>query len=350
MSFANEARGRLTEARTILIRRRQKTNDPSERAAIDAAISTLNDTFDLLDQAALLDAAAAVVAATAALEQVVASARLGPFDDLVDLEGAFDSIAHVLRNGEVGERLEQAQEAATPPAAAPTPPDTTPTARGTVGTPAPAVPTPSEPVPTERAAAALPPIGSGRNFAALRSGYDAWFQAMTIRPEHQGKVDWHVEQLLKHQPRYQPVSPQVNGVPWALVGVIHAMECGFNFAGHLHNGDPLTSRTKHVPANRPQTGTAPFSWEVSAIDALTLEGFNTVADWSIPHLLYLLEKYNGFGYRNRGLPTPYLWSFSNLYQKGKFTADSRFDPEAVSKQCGAAVMLKALMHRGIALS
>ena len=334
-----------------MIRRRQQTNDTSERAAIDAAITTLNDTFDLLDQEVLLEAAAAVVEATAALERVVASARLGPFDDYVAaLEGVLDHIAHVLRNGEVGERLDRTPEAATPPSAVPTPPDAMPPARVTAVAPLPELPTPSEPIPTARAAAALPPIGSGRNFAALRSEYDAWFQALTIRSEHQGKVDWHVAQLLKHQSRYQPVSPQVNGVPWALVGVIHAMECGFNFTGHLHNGDPLTSRTKHVPAGRPQTGTPPFSWEESAIDALTQEGFNTVTDWSIPHMLYLLEKYNGFGYRHQGLQTPYLWSFSNLYQKGKYTVDGRFDPEAVSKQCGAAVMLKALTNRGIALS
>ena len=44
MSFANEVRGGLTEARKVLIRRRRQTSDASERAAIDAAISQLNDT------------------------------------------------------------------------------------------------------------------------------------------------------------------------------------------------------------------------------------------------------------------------------------------------------------------
>jgi lysozyme family protein len=43
------------------------------------------------------------------------------------------------------------------------------------------------------------------------------------------------------------------------------------------------------------------------------------------------------------VPTPYLWSFSSLYEKGKFVADGVFDPAAVSKQCGAAVMLKAVL-------
>jgi lysozyme family protein len=97
-------------------------------------------------------------------------------------------------------------------------------------------------------------------------------------------------------------------------------------------------------------GTPPFSWENSAVDALTQEGFNTVTDWSISHMLFLLEKYNGFGYRKMEKPTPYLWSFSNLYEKGKYVADGRFDPQTISKQCGAAIVIKALIDRGTDLS
>ena len=111
---------------------------------------------------------------------------------------------------------------------------------------------------------------------------------------------------------------------------------------HLHNGDPLQARTVHVPAGRAAAGSPPFTWRQSAMDALTMKGFHNVSDCSMPRMLYLLEKYNGFGYRMRRVPTPYLWSFSNLYEKGKFVQDGRFDPEAVSKQCGAALMLKAV--------
>ena len=37
----------------------------------------------------------------------------------------------------------------------------------------------------------------------------------------------------------------------------------------------------------------------------------------------------------------YLWSFSNLYAKGKYVADNKFDPEVVSQQCGAGLILKS---------
>jgi len=45
--------------------------------------------------------------------------------------------------------------------------------------------------------------------------------------------------------------------------------------------------------------------------------------------------------------TPYLWSFSNHYSKGKFVADNKWSWSAVSAQCGAAVMLKVLVDDGI---
>ena len=74
------------------------------------------------------------------------------------------------------------------------------------------------------------------------------------------------------------------------------------------------------------------------------EGFDKVNDWSIAGMLFLFEKYNGFGYRRNSIkiPSPYLWSFSNHYTKGKFSADGVYDPELVSKQAGTATILRRL--------
>jgi lysozyme family protein len=73
-----------------------------------------------------------------------------------------------------------------------------------------------------------------------------------------------------------------------------------------------------------------------------MKGYARQKDWSVPRALYRFESYNGWGYRGRNVNTPYLWSFSKHYSKGKFVSDGKYDPSAVSKQCGAAVMLKAL--------
>ena len=181
----------------------------------------------------------------------------------------------------------------------------------------------------------------------LRQQYQNLFDSCVINPLRLSDVNGIVARMVPNQSRYQSVGGPLN-IPWFFIAVIHSMECNLNFTTHLHNGDPLTARTFHDPPGRPLDGSPPFAWEVSATDALQVEGFANRTDWSLPAILYRLEKYNGFGYRGltSPIPTPYLWSFSNHYVKGKFIADKQFDPNAVSKQCGAAILLAKLAQNG----
>src|SRR5262249_52736757 len=82
----------------------------------------------------------------------------------------------------------------------------------------------------------------------------------TIPPDMEAKVDREIEGLLVGRARYESVSHALN-LPWYLAGIIHGVETGFDFRTHLHNGDPLTARTVHVPSGRPLEGNPPFSWE-----------------------------------------------------------------------------------------
>ncbi len=182
---------------------------------------------------------------------------------------------------------------------------------------------------------------------SARRNYDLLYASLLIRPNRRAAVDQLVRRMTANRARYQKVAKAL-GMPWYVVAIIHSLEAGSDFTRHLHNGDPLNARTTHVPAGRPKNGRPPFSWETSAIDALTYQGFGNWKDWSVPGTLYKLEGYNGFGYRDHhpGVPSPYLWSFSNHYAKGKYVADGRFSPTAVSQQCGAAVLLKRLATGG----
>ena len=180
----------------------------------------------------------------------------------------------------------------------------------------------------------------------LHTEYESMFATCVIRPDKLGSVNWHIGKLKTFREIYEATGTPLS-IPWWFVGIIHCMECGFNFEGHLHNGDPLDAKTVHVPKDRPPFDN--WDWTSSARDALTMKGFDSWNEWSIAGALYQWERYNGFGYRKFHPETksPYLWSFSNHYTKGKYVADGEWSASHVSKQCGAATLLRALVNRGL---
>jgi lysozyme family protein len=175
---------------------------------------------------------------------------------------------------------------------------------------------------------------------AMKADYQHLFNACQVRDKYIPQTDALVKQIAAHKLRYEAVA-KVIGCPWYVVGCIHNLECGLSFAKHLHNGDPLSAKTTHVPANRP-AGSPPWTWEESATDALRLVHLDSWHDWSVPGILYKLEGYNGYGYRqyHPEVKSPYLWSGTNQYTKGKYIADGHYDKDCVSQQLGIAAILK----------
>jgi lysozyme family protein len=188
------------------------------------------------------------------------------------------------------------------------------------------------------------PIDS-KAFEELADEYVTFFVRSQIRQGRANIVKKMVERALAGKGRYLDVGSDL-GIPWWFIAGVHMLESTFNPNTHLHNGDSLRSRTVRVPKGRPVQGNPPFTWEESARDALRRQKLADLSDWSLPRALWRWERYNGFGYRSRGVPTPYLWSFSTIYEKGKFVRDGQFSFDAVSEQCGAAVLLRALHAAG----
>ena len=180
-------------------------------------------------------------------------------------------------------------------------------------------------------------------FDDLADEYADLFARVTIKPSWLPAVDHMAQKILDNKVRYRIIEDST-GCPWYWIGALHALESGCRFSTHLHNGDPLTSRTKRIPRGRPLRGSPPFSWEESAIDALMLKGLQNVADWSLPRMLYEAERYNGWGYRlyHREVLSPYLWSGTALYRRGKYVADGKWSSSAVSQQAGIAPLLYRL--------
>lgn len=308
MPSSDEIRVQLEAAQATVVSRLAVATDPTEIASLTSARDKLDEQLDLVDQNELLGAAAALAAATAALQEIVDTARTDPAQQFVEQVGN-----HI---DTMGEQQKAAHlEVAHPPAEV------------SILTPAGAT-----------------SVSRSVRFADIAQEYQAMFASCVISPGRLPVVQQSIAILRGNRARYSQVAAHFTNMSWQFVGALHAMEASFNFRTHLHNGDPLTARTVHVPAGRPPTGNPPFSWEQSAQDALSFENFDRESDFTVPRVLYLFEHYNGMGYRQFGLASPYLWSFSNHYVKGKFQSDGKFSPTLVSQQAGAAVLLKALQQ------
>lgn len=181
------------------------------------------------------------------------------------------------------------------------------------------------------------------NYDKLKDEYKHLWDTMTIRDNWKRVINTAAERILAHKAKYQEVS-NLTHVPWFWIGAIHNMESSCDWKSHLHNGDSLNNKTYHVPVGRPIKGSPPFTWVESAEDALEMKSLHKVKDWPIERLLMEAERYNGWGYRMHHGDTlsPYVWSGTQHYTKGKYIADGQWSSSAVSQQVGVAAIIKRL--------
>jgi lysozyme family protein len=186
-------------------------------------------------------------------------------------------------------------------------------------------------------------MGVDTSYAGQRPHLEAMWKRMKVKTDWDLKARQAAKTIFANKAKYQAVV-QGTAVPWYVIGLIHMRESSFNFKTHLHNGDPLSKRTVQVPAGRPKSGKPPFTWEFSAKDAMRYDGLDTITDWSIPHMAYELECFNGKGYMFKDKPSPYLWSGSDQYKSGKYVKDGVYDPAAIDKQLGCMPVLKYVLE------
>lgn len=161
-----------------------------------------------------------------------------------------------------------------------------------------------------------------------------------MRVTRKAASDSAARKILKGRAQYEAIE-KTTGVPWKWIGLSHLREANCDFKGVLHNGEKIVGtrkKTKLVPAGR-----GPFKdWRSAALDAIKIKGLDKIKDWSIEQQLFQLERFNGFGYRNKGVPSAYIWAGSDQYSRGKYIADHVWSATAVDKQLGCAPVLKRL--------
>lgn len=180
---------------------------------------------------------------------------------------------------------------------------------------------------------------------------DRWYAAK-IKPVWRDSINKAVMLYERTQERYKAVErKRSDGVPAPIIFCLHMRESDNSFRAHLHEGSSLQHRTRYVPKGRlPAPKEPPYVWEVSAEDAVyvadKLQGPWQDLKWSIDRI----EGYNGLGYRKLGVPSPYLWSGTDIYKSGKYVSDGRFNRDAVDQQLGVIAVLKRMKERGIKIA
>jgi lysozyme family protein len=211
-----------------------------------------------------------------------------------------------------------------------------------------AVPSPAHPSGDSLPALKTPPSVK-QSLSALQQMQLTRWNAAAVRKEKLHAVQATVAQIQRNQARYAAVEKKT-GVPWQVIACIHNMECSLSFSLGLYCGDPLTARTRNEPRGLPtaaQAGNPPFQWELVAILALQYDKLDKKSWGEIYDALQAIEAYNGTGYEqyHKDVPTPYLWSWTTLYTKGKYIADGKWSSTAISAQCGVVPLLKVMPQK-----
>jgi lysozyme family protein len=130
---------------------------------------------------------------------------------------------------------------------------------------------------------------------------------MILKSGRASEFKSYAQYAIAYKDQYLAIE-KVTGVTWPHVAVLHRRESDADFNTYLGNGDPLNRKTVHVPRGR-----GPFKNFVDgAVDALRLDGLTTVQDWRLEKILYYCEIFNGTGYNNRGIPSPYIWGGTSI--------------------------------------
>jgi lysozyme family protein len=169
------------------------------------------------------------------------------------------------------------------------------------------------------------------------------------KAKENGKFKGDIAAFKKHyeanKSRYEAVADQT-GVPAPLIAAIHWREGSGNFGTYLHQGDPLGKPPTHVPTNIPTFGKN--EWEKAAAhainqkkacrDALKMDKNTT----DRAKMAAYAERYNGLGYDNKGVTSPYVYSGTDAYSSGKYVADHVYSSSAVDKQVGVIPLVDSV--------
>ncbi len=149
----------------------------------------------------------------------------------------------------------------------------------------------------------------------------------------------------KRWPLIQEVARRADLPPEMVASIWYREDSGMRVNRYLHNGQRLGRTTTLVPKGI-------FFREDQFVDAAvhaltqkrpTKEALNLSHDSNdLAAMAAFTERYNGFGYRNNGHPSPYVTAGTDLYSRGLYVADGRFRASAVDGRLGTLPLMQAI--------
>lgn len=182
-------------------------------------------------------------------------------------------------------------------------------------------------------------------YEALKGEYARLIAVAHIRPECERLLAQAANRLLRDKAVYRRIS-DATGVPIAALMALAEREMSGNLHCYLGNGQRLTMRTTIVPKGRGPFPDTIEGFIAGALDALHLDGLDqvakTVEGWSMTRFCYESELWNGFGYRARGIPSPYVFGATTVQKRGKYVRDGVYDPNVMDPQLGTLAIVEEL--------
>ncbi|MBZ4421262.1 peptidoglycan-binding protein [Myxococcus sp. RHSTA-1-4] len=138
-------------------------------------------------------------------------------------------------------------------------------------------------------------------------------------------------------------------LPPALVAGIWYREASFRDGVYLHNGDPLGTPTTHVPKG---IFFRKDQFVEAAVHALR-EKRSTQKELNLHYnstdlgaMATYAEAYNGYGYRNKGVTSPYSFAGTDQYRGGMYVADGKYSASTYDRRLGIVAIAKEYMRHG----
>jgi|694.fasta_scaffold36434_8 lysozyme family protein len=198
-----------------------------------------------------------------------------------------------------------------------------------------------------------PDVGVNMRPDGKSGGFDYEVADLNLTDDHKQSLSSFLQNYQKNKGQYEAVSSGLKQAGISMnpsqVAAIHWREASGSFNKSIANGENLGGYIRkdgRLGQGNPSNSFTPTNnWVTNSVEVLSYkvtEKYGGPKNLNDPASFNdFAERFNGLGYKQRGLVSPYVYAGTDLYTGGKFTSDGKFDSGVFDKQVGTAVLAAA---------